>query len=139
MDLIKLSELSMLILNIFYGYTILTKPYKLYKNENNRVILFLSLSGIVLNVSSFEVYWLTSFYERHKYLDIFFKIILFIFSIISQIFIYEMEDEEYQAQKKKDNIYYSNIEETKIGYKIVNGLLILNILHKILYLNEQWF
>ena len=50
-----------------------------------------------------------------------------------------MEDEEYQAQKKEDDVYYSNIDEGKIGYKIINGLLILNILHKILYLNEQWF
>ena len=111
----------------------------MYKNENNRVFLFLSLSGIVLNISSFEVYWFTSFYERHKYLDILIKIILFIFSIINQIFIYEMEDEEFQAKKKKDDIYCSNSNEGKIGYKIVNGLLILNILHKILYLNEQWF
>ena len=124
---------------MFYGYTIFTKPYKLYKNKNNRVFLFLSLSGIALNSSSFQVYWFTSFYERHKYLDIFIKIILFIFSIINQIFIYEMEDEEYQAQKKEDDVYYSNIDEGKIGYRIVNGLLILNILHKILYLNEQWF
>ena len=139
MDLIQLSEISMLILNMFYGYTIFTKPYKLYKNKNNRVFLFLSLSGIVLNSSSFQVYWFTSFYERHKYLDIFIKIILFIFSIINQIFIYEMEDEEKKKKKKEDDVYYSNIDERKIGYKIINGLLILNILHKILYLNEQWF
>ena len=138
MDLIEISEISILILNIFYGYVIFTKPYKLYKNEKNRVYLFLSLSGIVLNASSFQVYWFTSFYEKHKYLDIFIKFILFIFSIINQIFIYEMEDQESQAQKKEDEIYYLNIDEGKIGYKIINGLLVLNILHKILCLNEHW-
>ena len=126
MDLIELSEISMLILSIFYGYQIFTKPYKLYKKDS--VLLFLSLSSIVLNVSSFQVYWFTSLYERHKYLDIFIKIILFIFSIITQIFLNEMEEEEYQMkmEKKKDDFYDSytnNIDEGNIGFKLVNGLL----------------
>ena len=141
MDLIELSEISMLILSIFYGYQIFTKPYKLYKKDS--VLLFLSLSSIVLNVSSFQVYWFTSLYERHKYLDIFIKIILFIFSIINQIFLNEMEEEEYQMkmEKKKDDFYdsYTNsIDEGNIGFKLVNGLLILNILYKVMCLNEQW-
>ena len=141
MDLIELSEISMLILSIFYGYQIFTKPYKLYKKDS--VLLFLSLSSIVLNVSSFQVYWFTSLYERHKYLDIFIKIILFIFSIINQIFLNEMEEDEYQMkmEKKKDDFYdsYTNsIDEGNIGFKLVNGLLILNILYKVMCLNEQW-
>ena len=139
MDLIEVAEIGMVLLGLYYGYTIF-KGYTMIKSSRelfnrNRILLFLALSGVILFGLSFQVYWFTSFYERHKILDIFIKIILAIFNLINQMFVYEMEEEEYNLRRRKEDLPpYMN--DGKLGYKVINRLLLLYIVYKFFNRNE---
>ena len=140
MDLIEVAEIGMLLLGIYYGYTIFN-GYTMIKSSQelfnrNRILLLLALTGVILFGLSFQVYWFTTFYERHKILDIFIKIILGIFSIINQMFVYEMEEEEYNLRKRKGEDLPPYMNDGKLGFKVVNRLLLLYIVYKFFNRNE---
>ena len=140
MDIIEVAEIGLLLLGIYYGYSIFN-GYTMIKYSQdlfnrNRILLFLALSGVILFGLSFQVYWFTSFYERHKILDIFIKIILGIFSLINQMFFYEMEEEEYNLRKRKGEDLSPYMNDGKLGFKLVNRLLFLYIVYKFFNRNE---
>ena len=140
MDIIEVAEIGMLLLGVYYGYTIFS-GYTMIKSSHelfrrNRILLFLALTGVILFVLSFQVYWFTTFYERHKILDIFIKIILGIFSLINQMFVYEMEEEEYNLRKRKGEDLSPYMNDGKLGFKLVNRLLLLYIVYKFFNRNE---
>ena len=107
MDVIQVAEVGMLLLGVYFGYNIFT-GYITIKTSNelferNKILLYLSLIGVLGYILSFEVYWLSDFYERHKYFDIFIKIVLGIFSLINQMFVYDMDEEEFNIKKRNRN------------------------------------
>ena len=140
MDIIEVAEIGMLLLGVYYGYTIFS-GYTMIKSSQelfrrNRVLLFLALAGVILFGLSFQVYWFTSFYERHKILDIFIKIILGIFSLINQMFVYDMEEEEYNLRRRKGEDLPPYMNDGKLGFQVVNRLLLLYIVYKFFNRNE---
>ena len=140
MDIIEVAEIGMLLLGVYYGYTIFS-GYTMIKSSQelfrrNRILLFLALTGVILFDLSFQVYWFTSFYERHKILDIFIKIILGIFSLINQMFVYDMEEEEYNLRRRKGEDLPPYMNDGKLRFKIVNRLLLLYIVYKFFNRNE---
>ena len=140
MDIIEVAEIGMLLLGVYYGYTIFS-GYTMIKSSHelfrrNRILLFLALTGVILFGLSFQVYWFTLFYERHKILDIFIKIILGIFSLINQMFVYDMEEEEYNLRRRKGEDLPPYMNDGKLRFKIVNRLLLLYIVYKFFNRNE---
>ena len=140
MDIIEVAEIGMLLLGVYYGYTIFS-GYTMIKSSQelfrrNRILLFLALTGVILFGLSFQVYWFTLFYERHKILDIFIKIILGIFSLINQMFVYDMEEEEYNLRRRKGEDLPPYMNDGKLRFKIVNRLLLLYIVYKFFNRNE---
>ena len=134
MDLILIAEFGMLLLGMYYGYNIFN-GYNMIKCSRtlfnrNRIVMMLALVGVVGFLLSFQVYWFTSFYENHKYLDIFIKIVLGIFSLINQMFAYDMEEEEFNLKNKKGKKKMYMTEE-KLHFKLINRLLLLYIVYKI--------
>ena len=133
MDLILIAEFGMLLLGMYYGYNIFN-GYNMIKCSRtlfnrNKIVLMLALVGVAGFLLSFQVYWFTSFYENHKYLDIFIKIVLGIFSLINQMFAYDMEEEEFNLKNKKGkNKMY--MTEEKLHFKLINRLLLLYIVYK---------
>ena len=140
MDIIEVAEIGMLLLGVYYGFTIFS-GYTMIKSSQelfrrNRILLFLALTGVILFVLSFQVYWFTTFYERHKILDIFIKIILGIFSLINQMFVYDMEEEEYNLRRRKGEDLPPYMNDGKLRFKLVNRLLLLYIVYKFFNRNE---
>ena len=141
MDLIAVAEVGMLLLgvyfgyNIFVGYTTIKTSREIY--ENNKILLFLSLIGVLGFILSFQVYWLSEFYEKHKYFDIFIKIVLSIFSLINQMFLYDMDEEEFNAKKRKGEVSGPYFRESKLKFQVVNRLLLLYIAYKIFNRNNE--
>ncbi len=85
-------------------------------------------------ISSFQVYWFTSFYDDHKFIAIIIKIILAIFSVFNQILINEVEKEnEKTRKKKKDDIdeILNKPMDKRLIFKLVNRLFLLDIAIKI--------
>ena len=138
MDLILIAEFGMLLLGMYYGYKIFN-GYTMIKSSRslfnrNKIVLILALIGVFGFLVSFQVYWFTSFYERHKYLDIFLKVVLGIFSLINQMFAYDMEEEEFNLKHKKSKQMY--MTEEKLHFKLINRLLLLYIVYKIFNRNN---
>ena len=140
MDVVTIAEVGILLLGVYYLYFIYTGYYSTIKKSKNfyqkiKTLLRLALLGALALILSFQVYWFTSFYERHKYFEIFLKVVLGIFSLINQMFIYDYEEEQYFMNKKRnDNIPYMN--EGKIGFKVINRLFLLYLVYKIFNRNE---
>ena len=140
MDIVEVAEIGMLLLGVYYGYTIFS-GYTMIKSSQelfrrNRILLFLALAGVILFGLSFQVYWFTTFYERHKILDIFIKIILGIFSLINQMFVYDMEEEEYNLRRRKGEDLPPYMNDGKLRFQVVNRLLLLYIVYKFFNRNE---
>ena len=140
MDIIEVAEIGMMLLGVYYGYTIFS-GYTMIKSSQelfrrNRILLFLAFAGVILFGLSFQVYWFTTFYERHKILDIFIKIILDIFSLINQMFVYDMEEEEYNLRRRRGEDLPPHMNDGKLRFKIVNRLLLLYIVYKFFNRNE---
>ena len=90
-------------------------------------------------ISSFQVYWFTSFYDEHKYIAIFVKIILAIFSLFNQLLIsdFEKENEKTKAKKKDDLEEILNKPmDKKLIFKLINRLFLLDIAVKIFGKNK---
>ena len=143
MALLTISEFFILFVGIYYIYYLITnystiKSSSKLKEEYKNQFLY-SLFGAIGIVLSFQVYWFTTFYERHSFIEIVIKIVLGIFSIVNQMLIYDLEKEKNKIKKKKkdDNYYYfSDKSEKRWGFKLINRLYLLNIVFKILYRNK---
>ena len=141
MDIVEVAEIGMLLLGIYYGYNIFT-GYTMIKSskaliDRNKFVLCLALISVIGFLLSFHIYWFTSFYERHKHLEIFLKIILFIFSLFNQMFAYDMDEERFNLKKRKAREKSIYMTEEKLGFKVINRLLLLYIVYKIFNRNNK--
>ena len=141
MALLTITEFFILFVGIYYIYYLITN-YSTIRNspklndEYKNQFLF-SLFGAIGIVLSFQVYWFTTFYQRHSFIEIVIKIILGIFSIVIQMLIYDLDKEKNKIKKKKkDDYYYSDKSEKRWGFKLINRLYLLNIVFKLFYRNR---
>ena len=83
MALNVLIELFILVVGIYYlyylmtNYSIIKSSPKLYNEYKNQFVY--SLFGALGLILSFQVYYFTTFYEKHLYIEILVKIILGVF------------------------------------------------------------
>ena len=139
MSLIALIEICILCVAIYYlyylirNYSKIKRTKKLYEEYKNQ--FFLSLLGAIGLIISFQVFWLTDFYEKHSFIEILIKIILGIFSIINQILITDLEKDKKKSKKKKNDDFniFSDSSNKNTGFKLINRLYLLNIVFKCLY------
>ena len=138
MALNVLIELFILVVGIYYlyylmtNYSIIKSSPKLYNEYKNQFVY--SLFGALGLILSFQVYYFTTFYEKHLYIEILVKIILGVFSIINQLLITDVNKVKNKIKKKKDEDYYylnSSKSNKYWGFKIINRLYLLNIVFTI--------
>ena len=143
MALLTITEFVILFVGVYYIYYLITNystiknSPKLYEDYKNQFLY--SLFGAIGIVLSFQVYWFTTFYERHSFIEIVIKIILGIFSIVNQMLIYDLEKEKNKIKKNKkddDYLYYNDKSEKRWGFKLINRIYLLNIVSKILFRNK---
>ena len=142
MELIDIIEYCILLFGIYYIYDISTSYlsiksrrefYKKYK-----ILFFLSILGDIGTILSFQIFWITNFYNKHRYIEIFIKIALAIFSIINQFLVYELDEEKFNMNKRRNGESGSyNIGDGKLGFKLINRLYLLIIVYKFFNRNEQ--
>ena len=143
MALLSITEFCILFVGIYYIYYLVTN-YSTIKNSANlydeyKNQFIYSLFGAIGLVLSFQIYWFTTFYERHSFIEIVIKIILGIFSIVNQMLIYDLEKEKNKIKKNKkddDYLYYNDKSEKRWGFKLINRIYLLNIVSKILFRNK---
>ena len=132
------SEVCIFGFSVYYLYRLLidykkiTSSKKFY--EEHRTYYIISFIGVICLISSFQVYWFTSFYDEHKYIAILVKIILEIFSIFNQMLITDIEKENEKIRKKKKKDIEDILNEPmdkKFVFKLVNRLFLLDIVVKI--------
>ena len=123
---------------IYYLYRLIIDYKKITSSkvfyEENKIYYIISFIGAICLISSFQVYWFTSFYDDHKFIAIIIKIILAIFSVFNQILINEVEKEnEKTRKKKKDDIdeILNKPMDKRLIFKLVNRLFLLDIAIKI--------
>ena len=143
MTLLAITEIVILFAGVFYIYYLVTNYSTIRNspklNDEYKNQFLLSLFGAIGIILSFQVYWFTTFYERHSFIEIVIKIILGIFSIINQILIQDLNKEKNKLKKKKkddDDYYYSDRSEKRWGFKLINRLYLLNIVFKFFYRNK---
>ena len=143
MSLACFSEVCILGFSIYYLYRLLidykhmTSSKKFYEEHKSNYII--SFIGVICLISSFQVYWFTSFYDEHKYIAIFVKIILAIFSLFNQLLISDFEKENEKAKaKKKDDLeeILNKPMNKKLIFKLINRLFLLDIAVKIFGKNK---
>ena len=141
MELIDIIEYCILIFGLYYLYNISTsylsiKSRREFYNKY-RILFFLAIVGDIGTILSFQVFWLTSYYNSHRIIEIFIKIALAIFSIINQFLVYELEEEQFNMNKRRNRESGEyNIGDGKLGFKIINRLFLLIILYKFFNRNE---
>lgn len=135
MELIDIIEYCILLSGIGYIYDISTY-YLAIKSRSDflsryRILFAVAFLGDLLMFLNFQTFWLTSYFESHRYFEIFVKIALFIFSVINQFLVYELDEEKNKLKGKNANPYdtYYN-SDGKLSFKIVNRLYLLIILYK---------
>ncbi len=143
MALLAITELFILFVGIYYIYYLITNYSTIRNspklNDEYKSQFLYSLFGAIGIVLSFQVYWFTTFYQRHSFIEIVIKIILGIFSIVNQMLIYDLDKEKNKIKKKKktdDYYYYSDKSEKRWGFKLINRLYLLNIVFKLFYRNK---
>ena len=143
MALLAITEFFILFVGIYYIYYLITNYSTIRNspklNDEYKSQFLYSLFGAIGIVLSFQVYWFTSFYQRHSFIEIVIKIILGIFSIVNQMLIYDLDKEKNKIKKKKktdDYYYYSDKSEKRWGFKLINRLYLLNIVFKLFYRNK---
>ena len=135
MELIDVIEYCILLNGIYYIYDISTN-YLAIKSKSDflskyRILFVLAFLGDVLMILNFQTFWLTSFYENHRYFEIFAKIALFILSMINQFLVYELDEEKNKMKGKNANPYDTYYKsDGKLSFKIVNRLYLLIIVYK---------
>ena len=141
MKLINIIEYCILIFGLYYLYNISTsylsiKSRREFYNKY-RILFFLAIVGDIGTILSFQVFWLTSYYNSHRIIEIFIKIALTIFSMINQFLVYELEEEQFNMNKRRNRESGEyNIGDGKLGFKIINRLFLLIILYKFFNRNE---
>ena len=141
MELIDIIEYCILIFGLYYLYNISTsylsiKSRREFYNKY-RILFFLAIVGDIGTILSFQVFWLTSYFNSHRIIEIFIKIALAIFSIINQFLVYELEEEQFNMNKRRNRESGKyNIGDGKLGFKIINRLFLLIILYKFFNRNE---
>ena len=89
MALNSIIELIVLIVGVYYlyylitNYSVIKSSPKLYDEYKSQFTY--SLFGALGIILSFQVYYFTTFYEKHLYIGIIVKIILGIFSIVNEV------------------------------------------------------
>ena len=134
MSMAGFTEICILGFSFYYLYRLIT-DYKYLKvsipfYEENKIYYRISAIGVACLILSFQVYWFTDFYDEHKYITIFIKIILAIFSVFNQIFITDVEKEKEKARKKKDDDLDDILNRSgdkKLLFKLINRLFLLDI------------
>ena len=135
-----LVEVSILIVGLYYlsfiiwnYWSIKKKPKKFKLLKKKFIYSFFGAIGIVL---SFQVYFYTSFYEKHPVIEVIIKIILGGFSIVNQLLIDDIEKYQDKLKRKKKSDDF-DIFQTKTDrnwkFKLINRLYLLNIVFKPLY------
>ena len=141
MELIDIIEYCILIFGLYYLYNISTsylsiKSRREFYNKY-RILFFLAILGDIGTILSFQVFWLTSYFNSHRIIEIFIKIALAIFSMINQFLVYELEEEQFNMNKRRNRESGEyNIGDGKLGFKIINRLFLLIILYKFFNRNE---
>ena len=141
MELIDIIEYCILIFGLYYLYNISTsylsiKSRREFYNKY-RILFFLAIVGDIGTILSFQVFWLTSYFNSHRIIEIFIKIALAIFSMINQFLVYELEEEQFNMNKRRNRESGEyNIGDDKLGFKIINRLFLLIILYKFFNRNE---
>ena len=141
MELIDIIEYCILIFGLYYLYNISTsylsiKSRREFYNKY-RILFFLAIVGDIGTILSFQVFWLTSYFNSHRIIEIFIKIALAIFSIINQFLVYELEEEQFNMNKRRNRESGEyNIGDGKLGFKMINRLFLLIILYKFFNRNE---
>ena len=132
------AEVCIFCFAIYYLYRLIIDYKKITSSkvfyEENKIYYIISFIGAICLISSFQVYWFTSFYDNHKFIAIIIKIILAIFSVFNQILINEVEKEnEKTRKKKKDDIdeILNKPMDKRLIFKLVNRLFLLDIAIKI--------
>ena len=132
------AEVCIFCFAIYYLYRLIIDYKKITSSkvfyEENKIYYIISFIGAICLISSFQVYWFTSFYDDHKFIAIIIKIILAIFSVFNQILINEVEKEnEKTRKKKKDDIdeILNKPMDKRLIFKLVNRLFLLDIAIKI--------
>ena len=132
------AEVCIFCFAIYYLYRLIFDYKKITSSkvfyEENKIYYIISFIGAICLISSFQVYWFTSFYDDHKFIAIIIKIILAIFSVFNQILINEVEKEnEKTRKKKKDDIdeILNKPMDKRLIFKLVNRLFLLDIAIKI--------
>lgn len=135
MELIDIIEFCILFGGIYYLYDISTSylPLKTRSEFFNRysILIPIAILGDIAMILNFQLFWLTSFFENHRYFEIFVKIALAILSIANQFLVYELDEEKHKIKtrkKGKSEPYY--IYDGKLGFKILNRLFLLIIIYK---------
>ena len=142
MELIDIIEYCILIFGLYYLYNISTsylsiKSRREFYNKY-RILFFLAIVGDIGTILSFQVFWLTSYFNSHRIIEIFIKIALAIFSMINQFLVYELEEEQFNMNKRRNRESGEyNIGDGKLGFKIINRLFLLIILYKFFNRNEK--
>ena len=143
MALLTITEFFILFVGIYYIYYLITNYSTIRNspklNDEYKSQFLYSLFGAIGIVLSFQVYWFTTFYQRHSFIEIVIKIILGIFSIVNQMLIYDLDKEKNKIKKKKkddDYYYYSDRSGKRWGFKLINRLYLLNIVFKLFYRNK---
>ena len=132
------AEVCIFCFAVYYLYRLIIDYKKITSSkvfyEENKIYYIISFIGAICLISSFQVYWFTSFYDDHKFIAIIIKIILAIFSVFNQILINEVEKEnEKTRKKKKDDIdeILNKPMDKRLIFKLVNRLFLLDIAIKI--------
>ena len=135
MELIDIIEYFILISGLYYLYDISTNYLSLKSRREfyakYKIIFALAMIGNIGIILNFQTFWFTSYFETHRYLEIFVKIVLFAFSIINQFLVYELDEESHKMKRNKNeqrNTYYNS--DGKLSFQIVNRLFLLIILYK---------
>ena len=138
MSLAGFTEIAILGFSFYYLYRLIV-DYKYLKSsipfyEENKIFYRIAFIGVFCLMLSFQVYWFTDFYKEHKYIAIFAKIILGIFSIFNQIFINEVEKDKEKTKKRKKKDLEEILNppmDKKLLFKLINRLFLLDIAVKI--------
>ena len=132
------TETCILGFSFYYLYRLI-KDYRYLKvsipfYEENKIYYLISAIGVACLILSFQVYWFTSFYEEHKYISIFVKILLAIFSVFNQLLISDVEKEKEKSRKKKNDDLDELLNkpgDKKLLFKLINRLFLLDIVVRI--------
>ena len=135
MELIDIIEYCILLGGLYYIYNISTTYLSLKHRRdffaNNRIIFILAFIGSIGMILNFQTFWLTNYFENHRYIELFVKIALALFSLVNQFLVYELDEEKHNSRRKRgssSSTYYSN--GGKLSFQLLNRLFLLIIVYK---------